>query len=437
MNATGSGSSALSLLAALGQTQGDSLSGLPGSAADGQFSSLITGLMADGGTATSGSATAATATSLLQNLPLTDQALPLQTALSAADSGTDSLLQPLVADGGDIETVLQQIRQGEQPLTLTAVTVTEGDESAVTDETATDDLTPDSDGAAVLFADLSAPATTAAASAPVAAERMTRVTGRPLDGNDSPLSDAETEQLTDSAVVDGTDVSAAEGEDFFLPESRTLAVQQGSAQQQTTGLSNAQPAQTATAMAMAAGSQTTVDDAASAADMTMVESTAEEIHTEVEQELAGLKEKLHFGQDRKEWGGALGARIVTMVADEVQNARIQLDPPELGSLEIKLQVSQDQATVQVQAQHAHVREVLESNAHRLRDALAGQGITLDSFDVSEQGSSGAGAGQSDADGNGGESLAGDEGWLTEDGEELAENVNRPSTASVSLLDTFA
>ncbi len=430
MNATGSGSSALSLLAALGQPQGDSLSGLPGgAAADGQFSSLITGLMANDGVATP----------RLQNLPLADQSLPLQTALSAAESGTDSLLQPLAAEAGDLETVLQQIRQGEQPLTLTAVTGPARDEVAATDDSAADDLTPDTDGANVLFADLPV-----AASAPVAAERMA---GLPTDGSGSPgrsnssslLTEADPDPLTDSAVVDGTDVSAGEGEDFFLPENRTLSAQQGSAQQQTPGLSNAQPAPPAAAMAMAAGSQAVTDDAASAADMTMPESTSEEIHTEAEQELTGLREKLHFGQDRKEWGGALGARIVTMVADEVQNARIHLDPPELGSLEIKLQVSQDQATVQVQAQHAHVREVLESNAHRLRDALAGQGITLDSFDVSEQGSSGAGAGagQSDADGNGGESPAGDEGWLTEDIDELAENVNRPSTASVSLLDTFA
>ncbi|MBU2038831.1 MAG: flagellar hook-length control protein FliK, partial [Gammaproteobacteria bacterium] len=147
------------------------------------------------------------------------------------------------------------------------------------------------------------------------------------------------------------------------------------------------------------------------------------------QRLHSSREKLEFGQDRREWGGALGARIMTMVAEDVQKARIQLDPPELGSLEIKLHVSQDQASVQVQAQHAHVREVLEANAHRLRDALAAQGITLNGFDVSERGQGNEGSGQS-GDGQGAQ---GGDDWLAEDG--VVDD--KPQVSSNNLLDTFA
>ena len=87
-------------------------------------------------------------------------------------------------------------------------------------------------------------------------------------------------------------------------------------------------------------------------------------------------ETMKFGQDRREWSGALGQRIMTMVAQDIQQARIQLDPPELGALEIKLQVQQDQASVQVHAQHGQVREVLEQNIFRLKEALQQQGIEL-------------------------------------------------------------
>src|SRR5690606_2496348 len=80
------------------------------------------------------------------------------------------------------------------------------------------------------------------------------------------------------------------------------------------------------------------------------------------------EERLNVGNDRSAWGGALGARVVAMVMDDVQQARIHLDPPELGSLEIRLQVQQDQATVQVQVQNGQVRDALESGAQRLRDA---------------------------------------------------------------------
>lgn len=102
-------------------------------------------------------------------------------------------------------------------------------------------------------------------------------------------------------------------------------------------------------------------------------------------------ETIKFGQDRREWSGALGQRIMTMVAQDIQQARIQLDPPELGALEIKLQVQQDQASVQIHAQHGQVREVLEQNIFRLKDALQQQGIELtdseftdDEFNQSEQ-----------------------------------------------------
>ncbi|WP_320821402.1 flagellar hook-length control protein FliK [Thalassolituus sp.] len=144
-----------------------------------------------------------------------------------------------------------------------------------------------------------------------------------------------------------------------------------------------------------------------------------------------LRERLEFGQDRREWGGALGARIATMVADNIQHARIQLDPPELGSLEIKLQVMHDQASVQVHAQNHQVREVLEANSHRLRDALQGQGLTLAQFDVSEQASGGNAGGQSDGNGPSGNEAE----WLaTEDSEDLNSPVVRETN---NLLDTFA
>ena len=121
-----------------------------------------------------------------------------------------------------------------------------------------------------------------------------------------------------------------------------------------------------------------------------------------------LRERLDFGQDRREWAPALGSRLVTMIADDVQQARIHLDPPELGSLEIRLEVRQDQATVQVNAQHAQVKDVLDASAQRLRDALNAEGIELADFSVStqsdqsqqEQNESGQGGGSRDGDGEG-------------------------------------
>src|SRR5690606_20354331 len=110
---------------------------------------------------------------------------------------------------------------------------------------------------------------------------------------------------------------------------------------------------------------------------------------------------------------------------------------ELGSLEIRLQVQQDQATVQVQVQNGQVRDALESGAQRLRDALAAQGLQLAGYDVSERGQqSQAQQGQSGQGGQGGQgdrSADGAEGeWLaTEDSQSLA------PAGSLNLLDTYA
>lgn len=103
-----------------------------------------------------------------------------------------------------------------------------------------------------------------------------------------------------------------------------------------------------------------------------------------QQQLTEHKSRLEFGSDKQQWTPAMGSRILTMVADNIQQAEIHLDPPELGSMEIKLQLNQEQTSVQVQVQNPQVKEVLEVNAQRLRDVLAEQGLELSEFDVSDQ-----------------------------------------------------
>ena len=95
--------------------------------------------------------------------------------------------------------------------------------------------------------------------------------------------------------------------------------------------------------------------------------------------------RLPLDNDPEAWGQQLSSRILTMVGKDIQEARIHLDPPELGALEIRLSVdSQDQTKIQIHAQHPQVREALESQSQRLRDALAQQGLSLNEFNVSDQ-----------------------------------------------------
>lgn len=164
----------------------------------------------------------------------------------------------------------------------------------------------------------------------------------------------------------------------------------------------------------------------------VTEAEAEQL--EQQQQLTDNKERLEFGRDKERWAPAMGSRILTMVADNVQQAEIHLDPPELGSLEIKLQVNQDQASVQVQAQNPQVRDVLEANAQRLREALAEQGLELAGFDVSQQQTNQEG--QSQGDGQGTDDNPAAEAAVLAAGESAGEAVS-PAQESRSLLDAYA
>lgn len=88
-------------------------------------------------------------------------------------------------------------------------------------------------------------------------------------------------------------------------------------------------------------------------------------------------------QDPK-WGEQMINKVLWLSSQSIKSAEIHLNPAELGPVELKIQVHQDQATIQVQAQNASVREALEMHVHRLREALANNGMGLAQFDVSAQ-----------------------------------------------------
>ncbi|HET8702121.1 MAG TPA: flagellar hook-length control protein FliK [Nitrococcus sp.] len=74
------------------------------------------------------------------------------------------------------------------------------------------------------------------------------------------------------------------------------------------------------------------------------------------------------------FGPALGERLLWMVQHDVQHARLQLDPPGLGPLDITVSLHADQISVALNAHHALTREVLAADAPRLRGLLADAGF---------------------------------------------------------------
>jgi len=85
-----------------------------------------------------------------------------------------------------------------------------------------------------------------------------------------------------------------------------------------------------------------------------------------------------------EWDQALGERIQWLASHKVQGAQVKLNPANLGPLEVRIQMQNDQATIQFTTHHAAVREALEAAVPRLKEMLEASGVQLVDVDVSGQ-----------------------------------------------------
>lgn len=77
-----------------------------------------------------------------------------------------------------------------------------------------------------------------------------------------------------------------------------------------------------------------------------------------------------------EWSQGLEQKVVWMLGRQEQHATLQLNPPQLGPLEIHLHIKDDQATALFVSPHGAVREAIEAAMPRLRDSFQDQGINL-------------------------------------------------------------
>ncbi len=138
-----------------------------------------------------------------------------------------------------------------------------------------------------------------------------------------------------------------------------------------------------------------------------------------------------FNQDG--WEQALGERIQWMAGQNLQGARIQLNPAHLGPMEVRLQVQNDQASIQFHAAHGVVRDALEAALPRLREMFDASGVELVDVDVSGQ----SFAGQERAAGEGGDRTWNGGNPLPETGSERVPETTLGSFLESGRLDLFA
>lgn len=72
----------------------------------------------------------------------------------------------------------------------------------------------------------------------------------------------------------------------------------------------------------------------------------------------------------------VGARLAWMAGQKIGRAEIRLNPAELGTIDIRLDLDGKQVRAEFGSAHADVRAALEAGMSRLRDMLASQGLQL-------------------------------------------------------------
>lgn len=132
------------------------------------------------------------------------------------------------------------------------------------------------------------------------------------------------------------------------------------------------------------------------------------------------------------WDRAFGHGIRWMVNQNVQLAEIRLSPPNLGPLEVRLQVDGDRTHLNIVAPHATTREAVEAALPRLREMFAESGLNLGDVNVRQDNT---GRGGSEAEDRSGADAA-----RAADGEDRSE-VDRHASATVhvgrGLVDFYA
>jgi flagellar hook-length control protein FliK len=85
-----------------------------------------------------------------------------------------------------------------------------------------------------------------------------------------------------------------------------------------------------------------------------------------------------------DFAAALGNQLAVWTRDGVQSAELQLNPAELGPVQVRIQLDGTLAQVQFGAEQAQTREVLQQAMERLATALEAEGLQLQGGDVQAQ-----------------------------------------------------
>lgn len=204
-----------------------------------------------------------------------------------------------------------------------------------------------------------------------------------LDGRAEPVS-KDKNTSADSKAFDAALAQSKDGKDAKDAKARATvdigsSVDAAHAGQSGSGSENTTAPQSAPEMR---ASKTTPDAQPVAAAINNIAAQAQTPLQKAQGAAAQMADRLAPRVGSSGWDQALGQKVVWMVAGSQQSASLTLNPPDLGPLQVVLNVSNNQATANFTSAQPEVRQALENAMPKLRDMLGEAGIQLGQANVS-------------------------------------------------------
>jgi flagellar hook-length control protein FliK len=94
--------------------------------------------------------------------------------------------------------------------------------------------------------------------------------------------------------------------------------------------------------------------------------------------------KVAAGVDTPEFGQGVTDRVSWMLDNNVSSAKLQVNPPQLGPIEVRIALQGGHAQVWMSSHSAVTRDALQSASPKLREMLGAQGFGQVSVDISQR-----------------------------------------------------
>jgi flagellar hook-length control protein FliK len=94
--------------------------------------------------------------------------------------------------------------------------------------------------------------------------------------------------------------------------------------------------------------------------------------------------KVSAGVDTAEFGQGVGDRVSLMMDSNLTSAKLQVNPPALGPIEVRIALQGGHAQVWFTSHSAVTRDALEASSPKLREMLGAQGFGQVSVDISQR-----------------------------------------------------